>query len=253
MIEVKNLKTKYSYGDEFSVENALFENGKISGVIGKNGSGKSTLLKTLAGQRKYEGKILINEKECSEYSSMERAREVAFLPQSVKNLNMDVRTLVEHGRYPYHGNFRRMGEEDEKKINRALELTHMKSFENRDLYELSGGERQLAYLSMIIAQDSSMILMDEPTTYMDRIHQDEFFSILRILVNEGKGIVMVCHDIEQCFAYCDKIFLMEDRKLEYAGTPDELAKNELIIRRNFGIAMKKSEDEESVYPFVMKK
>ena len=271
MIEVRNLKTEYAYGEPFVVGEAGFSAGQITAVIGRNGSGKSTLLKTLAGQKNYSGSILISGKECRDYNPIERAKEIAFLPQSVKGLNLDVKTLAEHGRFPYHGNFRKMTGEDREKIEKALLLTGMKEYADRELKELSGGERQRAYLAMVIAQDSpmilmdepsmglspifvnEMILMDEPTTYMDHLHRESFFGVLKQLAGEGKGIVMVCHDIEQSFAYSDRIVLMENRRLEFAGTPAELVKKEELMRRNFGVAMRRTDGGEALYPYGLKR
>ena len=253
MIEVRNLKTEYAYGEPFVVGEAGFSAGQITAVIGRNGSGKSTLLKTLAGQKNYSGSILISGKECRDYNPMERAKEIAFLPQSVKGLNLDVKTLAEHGRFPYHGNFRKMTGEDREKIEKALLLTGMKEYADRELKELSGGERQRAYLAMVIAQDSPMILMDEPTTYMDHLHRESFFGVLKQLAGEGKGIVMVCHAIEQSFAYSDRIVLMENRRLEFAGTPAELVKKEELMRKNFGVAMRRTDGGEALYPYGLKR
>ena len=101
MIEIRNMTTEYEYGDLFRIPDMRFEKGRISTIIGRNGCGKSTLLKTVAGMKQYKGNILINGKETREYKSTERAREVAFLPQNLRNVGIDVETLVEHGRYAY--------------------------------------------------------------------------------------------------------------------------------------------------------
>ena len=253
MIEIRDLKTEYSSGEPFTVREAVFPQGKISTIIGRNGSGKTTLLKVIAGQKRYSGSVLIDGKECRDYSAMERARKTAFLPQGVRALSLDVQTLAEHGRYPHHGNFRRMTEKDREHVRHALQVTRMDGLKGREIRELSGGERQRAYLAMVIAQDTPMILMDEPTTYMDRRYQDEFFKILRQLTDEGKGIVMVSHDLEQTFAVSDRIYVMEDKGLLAGGTPEELLRKEDVLRRNFGAALKAADDEELMYPYVLKK
>lgn len=253
MIEVHDLKTQYASGSVFSAAEAVFETGMISGVIGRNGSGKSTILKALAGQLDYQGSVRIEGQECRELTDMKRARLVAFLPQQVRSVNLDVRTLAEHGRYPHHGSFRRLSGEDHDHIDRALEITGMKDHKDRNLSELSGGERQRAYLAMVIAQDTPMVLLDEPTTHMDHLYQEEFYRILESMARAGKGIVMVCHDLEQSFAYSDRIFVMESGNLRAGMTPDELCAEESIIRANFGVRMKPGNDSESLYPYVMKK
>lgn len=253
MIEVHDLTIQYASGSVFGAADAVFDTGMITGVIGRNGSGKSTILKALAGQIEYRGSISIEEKECRDLSDMTRARLVAYLPQQVRSVNLDVRTLTEHGRYPHHGSFRRMSGEDRDHIDKALEITGMSEFRDRNLSELSGGERQRAYLAMVIAQDTPMILLDEPTTYMDHLYREEFYRILRSLAQAGKGIIMVCHDLEQSFAYSDRIHVMSGGMLRAGMTPGELCAEEEIIRANFGVAIKPSVDNESLYPYVMKK
>ncbi|MBR3525354.1 MAG: ABC transporter ATP-binding protein [Lachnospiraceae bacterium] len=253
MIEVHDLTIRYDDKAVFRAESALFEEGKISAVIGRNGSGKSTLLKALSGQKMYSGSVKIDGKECAELRPMERARKVAYLPQILKSANMDVRTLAEHGRYPYHGSFRRPTEEDRACVEKALMITGMKALEEKNLGQLSGGERQRAYLALVIAQNSSMILLDEPTSFLDHMYREEFFAILQELKKAGKGIVMVCHDLEQSFAYSDRIFLMEDGELHSGMTAAGLSGEEDLLRRNFGVVLKPSEDSGSLYPFVMKR
>lgn len=253
MIKVKDLKIQYAYGPSFTVKNASFDTGLISCIIGRNGSGKSTLLKAFAGQAVYTGSVLIGDDECRNLSFVERAKRVSYLPQHLKSVNLDVRTLTEHGRYPYQGSFRKLNGEDNDHIDRALEITGMKDLQQRNVQELSGGERQRAYLAMVIAQNSGMILLDEPSTYMDQLYREEFFHILKTLSEEGKGIVMVCHELEPAFAYSDRIFLMEERELAPGMSPEELSREEETLLRNFKVAVKRSEDTGSFYPYVMKR
>ena len=253
MIEIRNMTTEYEYGDPFTISRMVFEKGKITSIIGKNGSGKSTLLKTVAGLKRYKGNILINKKESREYKAIERAREVAYLPQNLKNAVIDVETLVEHGRYAWHGNLRRMSENDMRIVHKALKLTGMEEFRNRSLAELSGGERQRAYLAMVIAQDTPMIMLDEPTTFMDMAVQQDFFDILRKLSGDGRGIVMVCHNIEQSLAYSDMIYIMDNRTVIESGTPDDIVKDNEIFRNVFGVSIKKVEDDTYLYPYVFSK
>ena len=249
MIEIIKMQTSYEYGNTFSVEELCLKEGEITTIIGKNGSGKSTLLKAIAGQLKYQGSIQINGKECRTYNTMERARNVAFLPQVLKNVNMDVWTLAEHGRYPYHGNLRRLSKKDEDKVEEALKITEMDYFKNRHLLDLSGGERQRAYLAMVIAQDTPMILLDEPTTYMDVSYQASFFETVLALKEKGHGIVMSSHNLEQSFAYSDKICIMDKGKIIKTGTPGEIAEDMELFFRVFGTIMKKTNDPE-MYPYV---
>ena len=250
MIEIRNMTTEYEYGDLFRIPDMRFEKGRISTIIGRNGCGKSTLLKTVAGMKQYKGNILINGKESRDYKSIERAREVAFLPQNLRNVGIDVETLVEHGRYAWHGNLRRMSENDMRIVAKALLLTGMEPYRDRSLSELSGGERQRAYLAMVIAQDTPMIMLDEPTTYMDLSVQQSFFEILTKLAAEGRGIVMVCHDIEQTLTYSDMIYIMDNRTVIKSGTPDEIIADDETFRKVFGVTIKKMDDSTLLYPYA---
>ncbi len=251
MIRVQNMKTGYSASTSFLAEEALFQEGMISTIIGRNGSGKSTILKALAGQRPYEGSVLIDGQELRDLDPLERAGKIAYLPQNVRTVRMNVRTLAEHGRFSYHGSFRRMSAEDERYVDEALQLTGMKENEDRELTCLSGGELRRAYLAMVIAQNSSMVLLDEPTTFLDLQYQEEFYRILEKLKEAGKGIVTICHDIEQSFAYSDRIFLMEEHRLISGVKPEELVWNESRLRASFAVALKPSDREDSLYPYVL--
>ena len=250
MIELRDVKTEYAHGEEFSYPEIRFERGKITSVIGKNGSGKSTLLKLIVGLGSYSGSIMIDGEECRKLSPKERAKKLAYLPQNLRNAAMDVETLVSHGRYPWQGSFRRMSEKDLELIGNAMEMTDMKAFRQRDLRELSGGERQRAYLAMVIAQDAPMILLDEPTSYMDMAVQNAFYGILRKLADEGHGIVTVCHNIEQSLSYSDCICLLDNRTVKAQGTPDELIEREGLLSEVFGASFAKRDDEDLLYPYV---
>lgn len=250
MIEIRDVETEYSYGDSFSFSRLGFERGKVTSIIGRNGSGKSTLLKILCGLRPYTGSIRIEGKELRNIPTKERAQKLAYLPQNLKSINIDVETLVSHGRYPWHGSLRRMTDKDRKLIDKALDETRMSGFRNRNLQELSGGERQRAYLAMVIAQDAPMILLDEPTTYMDMTARNVFYDIIRSLTAEGRGIVMVCHDIEQSLAYSDSLCLLNERTVAAQCTPDEMVDRTELFRKVFGTSFKKSEDKELLYPYV---
>ena len=250
MIELLNVKTEYSYGETFSFPKISFEEGKLTTIIGRNGSGKSTLLKTIAGLRPYSGSIKIDGKECRTLPPKERARKIAYLPQTLRNANIDVETLVSHGRYPWHGSLRKLSEKDLLQVEKALEITDMKEYRERSLPELSGGERQRAYLAMVIAQDAPMILLDEPTTFMDMAVQKSFYNILRRLIGEGHGIIMVCHNIEQSFSCSDTVCLLNKRTLEVQCAPDKLIKDEALLRDVFGATFVKTDDERLLYPYA---
>lgn len=253
MIELKDVTTGYPEGKTFACPEARFEDGRITAVIGRNGSGKSTLLRAVAGQLRYRGSITVDGEECRGLSDAARARKTAYLPQLLRTANMDVQTLAEHGRYPWHGNFRRMTEEDREKVDRALEWTGMAAYRGRLLARLSGGERQRAYLAMVIAQDTGMILLDEPTTYMDPGAQEAFFHLMRRLADRGTGIVLVCHDLAQSFSFCDRICVMDGHELRPPAAPEDLARREDLLRSALGVSLKNTGDEELICPWAMKR
>ena len=251
LIKIKNLKTSYAYGDPFDVPSLEFRKGEIVSVIGRNGCGKTTLLRTIAGIMPYQGSVLIDDKECRDYRSRERARKTSYLPQMIKAVNMDVKTLTEHGRYPWHGDNRRLSGEDKKLVSEALNITGMTDLKDHDLTELSGGQLRRAYLAMIVAQNAEMILLDEPTTFMDIESQGVFYKIVKQLAAKGHGVIMTCHNIEQGFSYSDRLVVMGDRCVEKTGTPKELAENRDELRRIFGVAVKETDDKDSLYQYVL--
>ena len=249
MIRV-DIQTKYQEGDPFDFGNLVFEKGRITSIIGRNGSGKSTLLKAAAGILPYKGSIKADGTELKSFDPKEKARRIAYLPQNQKILNIDVETLVAHGRYPWHGSFRKLTAKDREIISKALDLTDMQYLKDKNLSELSGGERQRAYLAMVIAQDTPMILLDEPTTFMDMKVQQSFFSILKKLKESGKGITVILHNIEQSLSVSDMIYLIDNRTVTASGTPEELLKEEDLIRNIFGVSLKKVDDDNLLYPYV---
>lgn len=253
MIVLKDVIIGYPDGERLTIPDACFGDGRITAVIGRNGSGKSTLLRTLAGQLRYRGSILLDGQECRELTPAARARKAAYLPQFLRGANMDVQTLVEHGRYPWHGSLRRLTEQDREKVERAMERAGVTEYRHRLLSRLSGGERQRAFLAMVIAQDTPMILLDEPTTYMDPGAQEAFFRLLQQLAEDGRGIVAVCHELPQTFSLCDRICVMDRHTLCACGTPEELTQQEDLLRGALGVSLKNTGDRELIFPWAMKR
>ena len=223
MIALKDIA--FSYGkqpfiDSLSCEMAA---GHITALIGPNGSGKSTVLRLSAGLIKPDsGKIIVNGRAAKSYKPREFARELAFLPQSRPTPMLTVRTLVENGRFPYLGITRKLDRTDIEAVEYALEAVGISDIAGRELHTLSGGERQKAYVSMLIAQGAQHLLLDEPTTYLDAVHQLELMELLVKLRDSGKCIVIVLHDIDLAIQYCDDVLVMSKGALIHRGKAGDI-------------------------------
>lgn len=223
MIRAEKLCFGYGQTDAVHDIDAAFPGGHITGILGPNGSGKSTLLRLLTGLIAPRcGRVLLDGGELRRLSPRSIAREIAYLPQSRPLPMITVRSLVCNGRYPYLGLSRRLSADDEAAVESALYITGMAALAGRELRTLSGGERQKAYIAMLIAQGAGHLLLDEPTTFLDIGHQLELMDILRSLRNSGKCVVMVLHDIDLAVQVCDDVIMLNKGGVIYNGTSDGL-------------------------------
>lgn len=256
MIEISNLQASYDGFEKsniLNIEKAVFEEGKITGIVGLNGSGKSTLLKTILGMTSVSaGSILIDGKKIKSLGHKGRAREVAYLPQSYAAPNMDVFTLVSHGRFPYLGFSKVLGQKDLQLVEKALKLTDLWDLREKNLSEISGGQRQRSYLAMAIAQDTKYLLLDEAAASLDIKHQLEVLIVLKKLAAEGKGIVITSHDLPQSFSVCDKIYLMENGVVVAEGAAEEVAAGEKLAVV-MGAGLKPAKDDDALYDYQLVK
>lgn len=203
--------------------NLKFEPGKITVLIGPNGCGKSTLLKSIVRIHPHiSGRIFVNGKEITDYSSTELAKQVAYLPQSRMVPDIPVLSMVLHGRFAYLNYPRRYREEDLKIARNALAWVGMSHLEEENVNRLSGGMQQKVYIAMALAQDAETILMDEPTTYLDISHQLRVMEMAKKMANEGKSVVMVLHDLSQALRTADYVAVLSEGRLIEAGTPAEV-------------------------------
>ena len=211
--------------------NLNMERGEIRALIGPNGSGKSTALQALAGLVKpSEGRADIEGVAVAAMSRRAIAKKLAFLPQQPTAPDeMTIAQLVRQGRFPHVGLFRSYGREDEQAIEWALESTGLTTLADRTLQELSGGERQRAWISAALAQEAGILLLDEPTSFLDIGYQVEVLDLVHRLSRErGVTIVMAIHDINQAIAVSDRISLLEKGELQFDGEPTALAGSGLI-------------------------
>lgn len=233
MSSISTKSLTLGYGDKIIIDelNLTIPKGEITVFIGGNGCGKSTLLRSLARLLKpQEGSILLDGKEIAQMSTKKVARQLAILPQSpVAPEGLTVLQLVKQGRYPHQNWLQQWSEADEKAINYALEATGMKEFKDQKVDSLSGGQRQRAWIAMTLAQDTDIILLDEPTTYLDLSHQIDILDLLYELnQNEQRTIVMVLHDLNLACRYADHIVAIHDKKIYKQGDPDSIITPALV-------------------------
>ena len=226
---------------------------KITALIGPNGSGKSTLLRGMARLMKpTHGAVYLDGHAIHQIPTKQLARQMAILPQMPDAPGgLQVRELVAFGRYPYQGFLGMLTAEDDRRIDDALEITGMQSLADRLLGELSGGQRQLAWLAMALAQDTQLLLLDEPTTFLDMAHQLEVLDVLeRLHRQQRRTIVMVLHDINQAARYAQHMIALLNGKIAASGTPFEMITSQ-VMAEVFEIEVEISTAGSGNWPFCI--
>jgi len=211
--------------------------GKITALVGANGSGKSTILKALARILKPRaGAAYLDGKAIHRLSTKQVAKQLAILPQNPDAPEgLTVRELVSYGRFPHQRGLGGLTQEDREAVHEALSLTGMTVFAERPVGNLSGGQRQRAWIAMALAQGTEVLLLDEPTTFLDMAHQLEVLQLLEKLNREeGRTIVMVVHDLNHASRYAQHMVAIAQGEVVVAGTPAEVMTPE-ILRRVFAI------------------
>ena len=253
MIEIKDLQTGFSAKTVSRSLSLKIESGSFVCLIGPNGCGKTTLLRTIAGLLPAKkGDIFINGKSVRQYSSKELARNIAYLPQVREIPDITVDTLVSHGRFPYLGFSRKLGRTDHEKIKDALKLSNAGRFAEKRLKELSGGERQQAYLAMTIAQDTPILLLDEPGTYLDISNRFSVMETALKLNRKGITVLMTLHDLSEAMWFSPMVCLMDTcGSLRFSGTPQALYDSGLL-QEIFDVSVAKTDFKKSYYVFLPK-
>lgn len=231
ILKAEHLKAGYEKKiilDDVSIE---IPTGKISVIIGANGSGKSTLLKTLVRLIKpVGGEITLDQTNIDKISSKDFAKIVGLLPQSpIAPEGINVADLVGRGRFPHQNFLQSWSSEDTVAVAEAMDIMGITPFANRSIDELSGGQRQRVWIAMALAQQTDILFLDEPTTFLDITYQVEILDLLTDLNQKHQTtIVMVLHDINLSARYADYLFAMSDGKLIDEGTPEDIVTEELI-------------------------
>lgn len=205
--------------------------GQITALVGANGCGKSTLLRGLARLLKpVKGMVYLDSKSIFQRSTKEVAQQLGLLPQNpIAPEGLTVKDLVAQGRYPYQNWLQQWSVQDEKIVQQALAITDLTRFSDRMLDTLSGGQRQRAWIAMALAQDTEILLLDEPTTFLDLAHQIEVMDLLYNLnQQQGRTIVMVLHDLNQACRYADYIVAVKEGQIFAAGDPHSVMTEEIV-------------------------
>ena len=208
--------------------------GKITTLVGPNGCGKSTLLRGLARLLKPKaGCVFLDGKAIHSVPTKVLAKQLGILPQSpIAPEGLTVHELVAQGRYPHQGWFQQWSAEDERITQEALEITNIAKFAERPLDTLSGGQRQRAWIAMALAQETEILLLDEPTTFLDLAYQIEVLDLLVDLNERGRTIVMVLHDLNHACRYAHNLVAMREGEIQAQGKPVDVM-TELMVEQVF--------------------
>lgn len=227
--------------------------GKIIGLIGPNGSGKSTLLKTLARiMQPQKGVVNLNGFSIETIPTKEVAQQIALLAQNTEqNLELTVKELVSYGRFPYQKGLRQLDQKDQEAIDWALAATSLTKLADRSLQALSGGQRQRVWLAMALAQDTDILILDEPTTFLDPAHQLEILQLLqKINQKYQKTIVMSIHDLNLASRFSDILIGLKQGEIIASGTPQKVMTTENLARL-FSIQAELTVDIKTEKPLLM--
>ena len=253
ILETKDLSVRYGKKSP-TVENINLQipRGSMVSLIGPNACGKSTIVKAVSRMLPHvSGEIILDGKSVSEYRRKEQAQKMAVLLQNnTIPAAMTVRELMVYGRTPYVGLFDRISSKDEEIVDWAMERSGITHLQSRFVGQLSGGERQRVLFSMAITRQPKLLILDEPTTYLDVSHQIELLELANHLNQDmGVTVLMVLHELNQASFYSDSLYLMDQGHIFCHGTPSEVLTSE-NLRMVYGIDAEVSHEEWGEKPFI---
>ena len=203
--------------------------GTFTGLVGPNGCGKTTLLRAICGYLPYTGSILLEDTEICEWPRKKLARKISLVRQAPSlSFNFTVEELVLLGLLPHKSLLEDISAQDRALLKTVLEQVGLSGFAKRALQSMSGGERQRAYLAQAILQDAELLLLDEPTTHLDICHQYQFLELMRSLVNRGKTVLSVFHDLELAAKFSDHLLVLHNGHLVATGIPENILTVDLL-------------------------
>lgn len=219
MLEIQTLTAGYPGHPVLTDVNLILPKGKVTVLVGPNGCGKSTLLKALAGILATRGTVLLDGETLSGLPPKKLAQKIAYLPQNRQVPEITAERLILHGRFPYLSYPRQYRAEDHRIAKEAMERMHISHLAQRPLASLSGGQRQKVYIAMALAQDTPVVLLDEPTTFLDISHQFQLMGQALDLANAGKTVVLVLHDLAMALEKADWLVVMEGGRVIAQADP----------------------------------
>ena len=230
-LKVENLTIKYEEKTVLNEVNLEFLPGELIAIVGSNGSGKTTLLHGISGLKQLDtGQVLLNGQNIKNINRKNLARQIAVLTQR-ENLQLDltVEELVWRGRHPHQSLFKRQDMKDRVAVDKAMEAANVKHFSNRRLTKLSEGERQRAWIALTLAQEPRILILDEPTNYLDLEHQVKILSLLEQLnKNNGITIIVVLHDLTLAGRFAKRIIGLNKGSIAFDGAPKDVLKREIL-------------------------
>lgn len=235
MLEFHDISVRFGEKEALRHVSFALRPHRLTVLLGRNGSGKSTLLACVNQQVPYTGEILEGEKNLALLQPRERAKTVAILPQTMPTPHITVREMVAYGRSPYLDFTGRLTDKDRRTVEMALADAKAEEFAERDVDTLSGGELQRVRLAMILAQNTPIVLLDEPTSHMDQSHEGDFLELLTDLKQrKKKTILLILHDLTLAAEYADDLVVLDGGEIVFAGTKEECLSRE-IIEKTFGV------------------
>lgn len=250
-MEVKELSFAYNpQKQSLKSVSTHIDNGCITTIIGPNGCGKSTLLGVMSGNYKPGvGEVILNGEQISRMKPRDLAKQLAIVhQQSEAPQEITVEKLVSFGRLPHRSLFSDHRKENEEAVEWALKCTNLLEKRTRRIEELSGGERQRIWIAMALAQQTSLLFLDEPTTFLDIYYQYEILDLIKMLnLEHGITIVMVLHDINQAIRYSDQIIVMKEGEIVRKGTPKEVITAPLVKEIYSVDVLVKQEEKTGMY------
>ena len=252
-LTASRLSVGYSDADILQGLDLAVPPGRITVIVGANACGKSTLLRAMSRLLSpHEGEVLLNGKSIHRMAPKALARTLGLLPQSpIAPEGITVADLVGRGRHPHQGLFSRWSGQDDEAVADALTVTRIEDLAERPVDELSGGQRQRVWIAMALAQQTDILLLDEPTTFLDISHQVEVLDLLTDL-NQARGttVVMVLHDLNLAARYADHLVAMTQGRIHVSGRPEDVLTQE-NVRQVFGLESRIVIDPTSGRPIML--